>query len=292
MNKLEASFTGIHEDPDLFREAVNFTAAETSFLPRLIEKDYFSTLLLKYLSMDDTLVFKGGTCLAKIHAGFHRLSEDIDFAISISVESSRSERSRRAAPLKQRLAELPAQIPVFNLLQRLTGANNSTQYIALVGYKSLLSQQKETIYVELGLREPILMSVSRNPARTLLLDPVSHKSFVVPIAVSCLSEVESFAEKYRAALCRREAAIRDFYDIDYAVRKNRIHPLDAGFIRLVRQKLAVPGNEPIDVSSGRLSILRQQIESELRPVLRDSDFAEFDLARAFKTVSDMAAKMT
>lgn len=34
----------LHEDADLFREAVNFTAAETSFPARLIEKDYFCAL--------------------------------------------------------------------------------------------------------------------------------------------------------------------------------------------------------------------------------------------------------
>jgi hypothetical protein len=30
-----------HEDPVLFREALSFTAAETGFTARLIEKDYF-----------------------------------------------------------------------------------------------------------------------------------------------------------------------------------------------------------------------------------------------------------
>ena len=71
-----------HEDPVLFREAVNFTAAQTRFLPRLIEKDYFCTVLLNYLAAaDDTLIFKGGTCLAKVHAEFYRLSEDLDFVI-------------------------------------------------------------------------------------------------------------------------------------------------------------------------------------------------------------------
>ena len=69
------SLPRVHEDADRFREAVRFTAAETRFLPRLIEKDYFCTLLLGYLSAADcSLVFKGGTCLAKVHAGFYRLS--------------------------------------------------------------------------------------------------------------------------------------------------------------------------------------------------------------------------
>jgi hypothetical protein len=39
----------LHEDPDLFREAVTFTVAESGFAARLIEKDYFCTVLLRYL---------------------------------------------------------------------------------------------------------------------------------------------------------------------------------------------------------------------------------------------------
>src|SRR6266852_6749681 len=95
----------LHEDPALFREAVNFTAAETGFVPRLIEKDYFCTVLLQYLApAGGELVFKGGTCLAKVHAGFYRLSEDLDFLISTPTDASRGERSRRAAESKTRLA--------------------------------------------------------------------------------------------------------------------------------------------------------------------------------------------
>ncbi len=43
----------VHDDSDLFREAINFTAAETGFLPRLIEKDYFCSVLLNYFSNAD-----------------------------------------------------------------------------------------------------------------------------------------------------------------------------------------------------------------------------------------------
>ena len=32
----------VHEDADLFAEAINFTAATTGFAARLIEKDYFA----------------------------------------------------------------------------------------------------------------------------------------------------------------------------------------------------------------------------------------------------------
>ena len=277
----------------LFREAVNFTTAETAFASRLIEKDYFCTVLLAYLAgaVDDRLVFKGGTCLAKVHADFYRLSEDLDFVIPVPVTSTRSQRSKLAAGVKKAVALLPERLPSFRLNDPLQGANNSTQYIAVIAYSSLIRQQEETIKIEVGLREPLLTSVVKSPARTIMLDPVSGKPLVLPVSVRCISKTEALAEKFRAALSRREPAIRDYFDIDYAVRKMGLRPRDTTFIRLVRQKLDVPGNDPMDVSGDRLKALRQQLNSQLKSVLRDRDFAEFDLDRAFGAVVAVAARL-
>ena len=99
------------------------------------------------------------------------------------------------------------------------------------------------------------------------------------------------AEKLRAALSRREAAIRDFYDVDHAVRRLGFRVQAPELIGLVREKLAVPGNEPVDVSAARLAVLKPQLESRLKPVLRDRDFVEFDLERAFATVAEVAAAL-
>jgi hypothetical protein len=41
MSKAEPPASNAHQDTALFREAVQFTAAESGFVPRLIEKDYF-----------------------------------------------------------------------------------------------------------------------------------------------------------------------------------------------------------------------------------------------------------
>ena len=71
----------VHEDADLFAEAINFTSAATGFAARLIEKDYFASMLLRHLCSGSTdLVFKGGTCLSKVYWGLSRLSEDLDFS--------------------------------------------------------------------------------------------------------------------------------------------------------------------------------------------------------------------
>ena len=70
MNNSLSEAAKILTDPDFFRAAVNFTAQRTGFAARLIEKDYFCSILLEYLaSASKDLVFKGGTCLAKVYVG-------------------------------------------------------------------------------------------------------------------------------------------------------------------------------------------------------------------------------
>lgn len=282
----------LHADAALFREAVNFTAAETGFASRLIEKDYFCTVLLQHLAADVSgLIFKGGTCLAKVHAGFYRLSQDLDFAIPMPIGATRAARSRRAAGLKQTVARIDRQLPAFRVVTALTGASNSTQYIATLGYTSLLGRQEETIRIEVSLREPLLDPCVQGKAATLLLDPLSGLPLAPLLTVPCISRDEALAEKLRAALSRREVAIRDFYDVDHAVRRLGLRPDTSRLVRLVRKKLAVAGNDPVDVSAARLAALRTQLESELKPVLRTRDFAEFDLERAFATVARVAAAL-
>ncbi|MCE5231236.1 nucleotidyl transferase AbiEii/AbiGii toxin family protein [bacterium] len=106
----------LHEDSTMFQEALTFTAAETAFSARLIEKDYYCSVLLEYLaSTGDSLVFKGGTCLAKIYTDFYRMSEDLDFVIPMVASASRKERSSRVVSIKNAIASLNRQIPVLRL---------------------------------------------------------------------------------------------------------------------------------------------------------------------------------
>jgi predicted nucleotidyltransferase component of viral defense system len=283
----------LHKDAEIFRDALALTRERTGFAERLIEKDYFCTALLEYLAATaNKLVFKGGTCLAKVHANFYRLSEDLDFVIPMPTDAPRAKRSKQATAVKEAVATLPRQIPFFRLVEPLTGANNSTQYNAVIGYASLVGRQEETIKIEVALREPLLLDPLNDLAQTILLDPVSRKRLLKPLEVRCIAKMEAFAEKFRAALSRREVAVRDFFDLDYAVRRLGLQSENPELIDLVRRKLTVPGNEPVDVSANRLAALRQQVGPQLEPVLRAEDFADFDLERAFQTVATMAAKMS
>ena len=283
----------LHQNAEMFQDALALTREQTGFAERLIEKDYFCTLLLEYLAAaSGELVFKGGTCLAKVHTDFYRLSEDLDFVIPMPVDAPRSQRSKQATGLKAAIAGLPGRLPCFRVVEPLVGANNSTQYNAVVGYASLSAGREDTIKIEVALREPLLLPTVDGPVRTILLSPVSRRALLNPLTLRCIAKAEAFAEKFRAALSRRELAARDFFDLDYAVRKQGLRADDAELIGLVRQKLAVRGNEPVDVSAARLAGLRQQAGPQLQPVLRREDFAAFDVERAFRIVADMAASVS
>jgi len=280
MNNLEQ--IRFHEDKDLFREALEFTAASTGFPTRLIEKDYYCTILLKNLaSIDSELIFKGGTCLAKVYSNFYRLSEDLDYSISMSIDASRGQRSRRVNGLKIALSNIEEELPGLRLVSPFIGANESTQYIASVEYPSVLISEPEVIKIEVGLREPILLEPHISKAHTLVLNPAKESDLVPGIDVKCLSWKEAMAEKLRAALTRREPAIRDFYDIYYAVSNIELSLEDPELIEIVEVKLKVPGNADMDLSNEKLESLHTQVTSELEPVLRQADFAAFDLDGIF-----------
>ncbi len=292
MNEFEDTPMQHHEDVDLFREAVNFTAVETGFTARLIEKDYFCSVLLEYLcATDSSLVFKGGTCLAKVHVGFYRLSEDLDFVIPMAVNASRTERSSRAAYIKDAVAKLTLHRPSFQVTSPITGANNSMQYVGTISYDSVVANQTESIKIEVSLREPLCIPPQQLPAASILLDPISRESLVIPCTPTSIDILEAFAEKFRAALTRRNVAIRDFFDIDYTVRNGILDPADEKLVEIMAAKLEIPGNDPVDVSPARFNALERQLQSELKPVLRDADFEAFDLGRAVHLVSLLAGRL-
>lgn len=283
----------LHQDEALFREAVSFTAARTGFTQRLIEKDYFCAVLLAYLAEHggDPLVFKGGTCLAKVHANFYRLSEDLDFAIPQPVDATRRQRRQAVAQITKAVANITAHAPQIDVVEALQGANNSTQYNGLVAYRSPVTGQRESILIEVSIREPLLMLAEKVSAKTLLLDPISGSAAVPKVDVRSIALPEAMAEKLRAALSRKEVAIRDFYDLDHAAQQLNLELDGDQMLEMVRLKMSVPGNLPVNVGDSRLAELRQQLDTRLRTVLRDSDFEAFDLDRAIRLVVGLAQRL-
>jgi hypothetical protein len=195
-------------------------------------------------------------------------------------------------PVKELCSLLVETLSVFRFAEPLKGANYSTQYIAILNFQSLLASNIETIKVEISLREPLIEGVVPCTTQTILLNPVDNKQYFSPLYFPCISKQEAYAEKFRAALSRRDPAIRDYFDIDYAIRNLGLNPAEDNFLRLVKNKLAVPGNDIIKDFANQKQVLRQQLETELKPVLRSEDYNDFDLDRAYNFISDIYTKLS
>src|SRR2546423_6008952 len=83
MDKL-ARFSA-RERQEIFSEV----AAHLGIRPTIIEKDFWVCLVLKLLfeksAFEQSLVFKGGTSLSKVHGLIERFSEDIDLVLDWKV---------------------------------------------------------------------------------------------------------------------------------------------------------------------------------------------------------------
>jgi predicted nucleotidyltransferase component of viral defense system len=260
----------------------------------MIEKDYYCSLILHDLIplFREGLAFKGGTCLSKVYQEFYRLSEDLDFSMSIELHASRGERRKTMAPVKQHLAGLCHRIKCFETLAPFSATNESTQYQGRYCYRSAVLGSDETIKLEIGIREPFLEPTEHRQAHTVLLDPIRNRSSFGTLPVAVLSIREAYAEKARAALTRREPAIRDFYDLLHAVQSGIFEPQDPRFLKLVQMKLNASRESKRDFSLGELQSLERQVDTQLKPVLRARDWDRFDLQRAFAIVIDIGRTVT
>lgn len=279
---------------ELLELAIRQTAHRTGFVPDLIEKDYYCSLILKAIFSDHShkLVFKGGTLLNKVHVGFYRLSEDLDFSVSIADETSRKIKSSLMKPIKTILDDLVANIDGISFRNPFQGHNSSSQYNACFEYESVSSGQRDTIQLDIGLREKILRPTATLKAQTLVTDPISDNLLIDPYPVQCLTKPEAYAEKLRAALTRAKPAIRDIFDLDYALRKQVVDFTDQELQDLARIKLSKAEALEIDLSETKKQILKSQLEAQLRPVLREEDYQQFDFEKAWDDLEKIAEGFT
>ena len=193
------------------------------------EKDYLLDIALSSISRNtkNELVFKGGTCLYKLHK-LNRFSEDLDFSIVRDIDFERLFRE------------------VISDFERF-------------GMKSSLQEKKElhnSILTAMRIEGPLFtgrpvtraslrIDINRKSAvllqpETLSYTPLYHE--IPTVNVMCMKKEEIFAEKIRAIMTRLRA--RDLFDL-YFLLLNDVH----ADIALIKKKMEYYG---LEFSIGRL----------------------------------------
>lgn len=173
-------------------------AGRSNINPYYQEKDYLINIFLKSLyQTNDSLVFKGGTCL-KVAYNHPRFSEDLDF--------NTAEKPQAARRLVHKTLEDYLNFGVeYEVAREELFRESYTAKIRLKGpLYSNRPDSTNTIQLDIGLRDEVLLK----PVWRQVISPYPD---VPNYMVYAMRLEEIYAEKIRALLSRRKG--RDLYDL-------------------------------------------------------------------------------
>jgi len=285
-------------DRDRLQQIIPFIAEKFKFRLETIEKDYYLTLILNNIEshLSDKIIFKGGTLLNKIHLNYHRLSEDIDFTYfsSDSIET-RSGRSRAITPIREKMAEFLKLLDLKSKKPEGEGFNNSTQYVFNISYSSFISGKDENIKLEISLRQTPVDKPVHNIVDHFYKDPFTGEDLIPRNKILSLTLDEAVAEKLKAAVARRDIAIRDYYDLWFISEKKfdfkNKHFLSIFKKKLEEEKYRTNFSHNFGLDQKSIELLNKQIPAELMPVIRIGE--TFNLDKVFDRFNmiDLAARI-
>ena len=283
-------------DREKLEKIIPFIAEKYNFRFEIIEKDYYLTLILNSVEshLSDKIVFKGGTLLNKIHLNYHRLSEDIDFTyFNPEGLQTRSRRSRAITPIREKMPELLKLLELKSERPEGEGFNNSTQYVFNIFYPSFISGKDENIKLEISLKAPPIEKPVHNVITHFYKDPFTGEDLIPKNKILSLTLNEAVAEKLKAAITRKDVAIRDYYDL-WFISEAKFDFKDRHFLSIFKKKLEAEKyrtnyshNFGLDQQSTEL--LRKQIETELIPVIRVGE--SFNLDKCFERFNEILKKL-
>lgn len=149
----------LHENKELFEQAVKVTAERMGILDIYIEKDYWVCYALKLIyesEIKDEAIFKGGTALSKCYKFIDRFSEDIDLVVLRREEETGNQ-------LKNKLKKITKAVAVPFIEVDIEGITNKMGMIRKIAYnypktfKGNYGQVRDVIIIEatwLGYFEP------------------------------------------------------------------------------------------------------------------------------------------
>ena len=281
-------------DRDQLKDIIPAIAGKMKFRSTIVEKDYYLTVILNNIEalLTDKIVFKGGTLLNKAYLNYHRLSEDLDFTYNAEF-SARSQRSNAIMPIREKMPSFLKALKLTSDKPEGEGFNNSTQYVFKVKYPSVLMGKDDMIKIEISLRQPPIDKPIHTEIKHFYQDPFTGEDLFPSRKIWSLSWYESVAEKLKAAISRKDVAIRDYYDL-WHIAESGFDFYDKKFIKLFKRKVTDEGysgdyKKDFGLGTDKLSFLRKQIDDLLMPVIRSGE--TFDLNKVLERFNVIMKKL-
>lgn len=243
------------------RAAIDQRVREWGLRHGVVEKDYVLGWLLwgigRHPVLDQTWIFKGGTCLKKCYIETYRFSEDLDFTVVGDGPIDPAD----VAPLLDEVLVAVSDESGIDFSERkpaLRARNQPGSVEGRVYYRGPLAAPA-VASVKLDLSATELLA--REPERRPIAHPYEpEETLPEPADVACYVFEEVFAEKLRAMGERSRP--RDLYDIVNLYHRNDLRILRDDIHAILVEKCAHKGIEVPTLAIIEASGLVPELESE------------------------------
>lgn len=230
----------LHENEQLFRQAVRVTAQSMGIPDIFVEKDYWTTLALYTVYQSDMAtetIFKGGTALSKCFGLIERFSEDIDLVVKHCLEENENQLKRKIRAVSKVVEEVMPEVQVEGLTIK-RGMNRKTAHSYPHLFRGNFGQAREQVIVEatwLGYFEPHSPHKINTYIYNMMVDTgqttIAQEYKLEPFEVEVLDPKRTFCEKIMSLvrfsygenpIYSLQAKIRHTYDLHQLLQEGEI----------------------------------------------------------------------
>lgn len=230
----------LHENKELFEQAVKATAERMGILDIYIEKDYWVCYALKLIyesEIKHEAIFKGGTALSKCYKFIDRFSEDIDLVVLRREEETGNQ-------LKNKLKKITKAITAPFVEVDMEGITNKMGMIRKIAYnypktfKGDYGQVRDVIIIEatwLGYYEPYSNKVLNTYIYDMMVatnqTALAEEYNLLPFEALVLDSIRTLCEKIMSLvrfshtetpIVDLKAKIRHVYDIHQLLKDETV----------------------------------------------------------------------
>ena len=183
--------------------------------PQQIQKDYVISWILWGISnsdlLKDVLIFKGGTCLKKVHIQDYRYSEDMDFTLSPESVSD----DDIFVAFEDAFGEIKEATKMeLSIKDDSIGVHETTGSIHFnIHYVGPLGGKKDKVKVDITRKELLTFDVEEGSIMHEYSDLEEEEEENGQFKIKCYDLKEVLIEKMAALMGRTTP--RDLYDFDY-----------------------------------------------------------------------------
>jgi hypothetical protein len=194
----------LHENKQLFRQAVQFTAQQMNIPEIYVEKDYWVTFALHTIFSDDIgkdTIFKGGTALSKCFNLIERFSEDIDLVVLRHDGESNNKLTNKIKKISEVINAVLPEVVVKEVTHKM-GMNRKTAHTYAKEFNGNYGQVRDVIIIEatwLGYFEPYMKKNINSYVGNMMINngqsEIAKENGLLPFEVLVLESVRTLCEK-------------------------------------------------------------------------------------------------